>query len=122
VSPELSPLNTTALCACDDVFIVVVPTAGGVQDAYRSTEALRRLGLRHQLRYIVNRSRPDTDLSEPMADLAGQLIGEIPDDDSVITAENAHRLVGLDESAPAAIALRRLARRVGSELRAAWPA
>jgi MinD-like ATPase involved in chromosome partitioning or flagellar assembly len=121
VSPELSPLNTTALCACDDVFVVVVPTAGGVQDAYRSTEALRRLGLRHQLRYIVNRSRPETDLSEPMADLGGLVIGDIPDDESVISAENAHRLVGLDGSAPAAIALRRLARRVGSELRAPWP-
>jgi hypothetical protein len=99
-----------------------VPTAGGVHDAYRSTEALRRLGLRHQLRYIVNRSRPGTDLSEPMADLDGQLIGDIPDDDAVVTAENAHRLVGLDETGPAAIALRRLARRVGSELRSSWPA
>jgi MinD-like ATPase involved in chromosome partitioning or flagellar assembly len=121
VSPELSPLNTTALCACDDVFVVVVPTAGGVQDAYRSTEALRRLGLRQQLRYIVNRSRPETDLSEPMGDLGGQLIGEIPNDESVVTAENAHSLVGLEESAPAAIALRRLARRVASELRSPWP-
>jgi MinD-like ATPase involved in chromosome partitioning or flagellar assembly len=122
VSPEMSSVTTTALCACDDVFIVVVPTAGGVQDAYRSTEALRRLGLRHQLRYIVNRSRPGTDLSEPMADLGGQMIGDIPDDDSVVAAENAHRLVGLDESGPAAIALRRLARRFGSELRAPWQA
>ena len=120
VSPELSPVTTTALCACDDVFIVVVPTAGGVQDAYRSTEALRRLGLRHQLRYIVNRSRPGTDLSEPMGDLGGQLIGDIPDDDAVVVAENAHRLVGLEESGPAAIALRRLARRFGNELRAPW--
>jgi len=101
-----------------DQMLVVVPTAGGVQDAYRSTEALRRLGLRHQLRYIVNRSGPETDLSEPMADLGGQVIGDIPDDESVVNAENAHRLVSLDESAPAAIALRRLARRVGSELRA----
>ena len=100
VSPELSPLNTTALCACDDVFVVVVPTAGGVQDAYRSTEALRRLGLRHQLRYIVNRSRAETDLSEPMADLGGQLIADIPDDESVITAENTHSLVGLEEFGP----------------------
>jgi MinD-like ATPase involved in chromosome partitioning or flagellar assembly len=122
VSPELSPLNTTAICACDDAFVVVVPTAGGVQDAYRSTEALRRLGLRQQLRYIVNRSRPGTDLSEPMADLGGQLIGDIPDDESVISAENAHRLVGLDETGPAAIALRRLARRVGNELRSSWQA
>ncbi len=122
VCPELNPLTTTAICACDDVFIVVVPTAGGVQDAYRSTEALRRLGLRHQLRYIVNRSRPGTDLSEPMADLGGQLIGDIPDDEAVVTAENAHRLVGLDDSGAAAIALRRLARRVGGELHPAWPA
>jgi MinD-like ATPase involved in chromosome partitioning or flagellar assembly len=122
LSPELSSLNTTAICACDDVFIVVAPTAGGVQDAYRSTEALRRLGLRQQLRYIVNRSRPGTDLSEPMADLGGQVIGDIPDDESVITAENAHRLVGLDETGPAAIALRRLARRVGSELQSSWQA
>jgi MinD-like ATPase involved in chromosome partitioning or flagellar assembly len=122
VCPELNPLTTTAICACDDVFIVVVPTAGGVQDAYRSTEALRRLGLRHQLRYIVNRSRPGTDLSEPMADLGGQLIGDIPDDEAVVTAENTHRLVGLNESGPAAIALRRLARRIGSELHSAWPA
>ena len=121
VSPELSPLNTTAICACDDVFVVVVPTAGGVQDAYRSTEALRRLGLRHQLRYIVNRSRPESDLSEPMADLGGQVIGDIPNDESVVTAENAHRLVGLDGSTPAAIALRRLARRVGGEMGAPWP-
>jgi MinD-like ATPase involved in chromosome partitioning or flagellar assembly len=122
ISPDLSPLNIAALGACDDVFVVVVPTAGGVQDAYRSTEALRRLGLRHQLRYIVNRSRPGTDLSEPMADLGGQLIGDIPDDDSVVTAENAHRLVALEESSPAAIALRRLARRIGGELPVAWHA
>src|ERR1019366_16758 len=80
------------------------------------------LGLRHQPRYIVTRSRPGTDLSEPMADLGGQVIGDIPDDEAVINAENAHRLIGLDESGPAAIALRRLARRVGSELRSAWPA
>jgi len=33
-----------------------------------------------------------------MADLGGQLIGDIPDDDAVVTAENAHRLVGLDET------------------------
>ncbi len=122
VSPELSPVNTAALCACDDVFVVVVPTAGGVQDAYRSTEALRRLGLRQQLRYIVNRSTTRTDLTEPMADLGGQLVADIPDDAAVISAENAHRLVGLDETAPAAVALRRFARRISSELRTPWPA
>jgi MinD-like ATPase involved in chromosome partitioning or flagellar assembly len=122
VSPELSPVNTAALCACDDVFVVVVPTAGGVQDAYRSTEALRRLGLRQQLRYIVNRSTTGTDLTVPMADLGGQVIADIPDDGAVVSAENAHRLVGLDETGPASVALRRFARRISSELRTPWPA
>jgi septum formation inhibitor-activating ATPase MinD len=56
-----------------------------------------------------------------MADLGGQLIAEIPNDESVVTAENTHSLVTLDESAPAAIALRRLARRVAGELRSPWP-
>jgi MinD-like ATPase involved in chromosome partitioning or flagellar assembly len=121
VSPELSAVNTTALSACDDVFVVVVPTAGGVQDAYRSTETLRRLGLRHQLRYVINRSRSDTDMSEAMADLGGQLLGDIPEDDALVAAENAHRVVGLDDAGLAAVALRRLARRFGSELRATWP-
>lgn len=122
VSPELSPVNTAALCACDDVFVVVVPTAGGVQDAYRSTEALRRLGLRQQLRYIVNRSTTGTDLTEPMADLGGQVVADIPDDGAVISAENAHRIVGIDETGPAAVALRRFARRISNELRSPWPA
>jgi MinD-like ATPase involved in chromosome partitioning or flagellar assembly len=121
VCPALNPLTTTAICACDDVFVVVVPTAGGVHDAYRSTEALRHLGLRHQLRYIINRSHSGTDLSEPMADLGGQVIGDIPDDDAVVAAENAHHLLGLEDSGPAAIALRRLARRVSNELHASWP-
>jgi MinD-like ATPase involved in chromosome partitioning or flagellar assembly len=122
VSPELSPVNTAAICACDDVFVVVVPTAGGVQDAYRSTEALRRLGLRQQLRYIVNRSTTGTDLTEPMADLGGQLVAEIPEDRAVVSAENAHRLVALEETGPAAVALRRFARRMENELRTPWPA
>ncbi len=122
VSPELSPVNTAALCACDDVFVVVVPTAGGVQDAYRSTEALRRLGLRQQLRYIVNRSTTGTDLTEPMADLGGQVVADIPDDTAVVSAENAHRIVGLEETGPAAVALRRFARRIEGELRSPWPA
>lgn len=56
-----------------------------------------------------------------MADLGGQVIGDIPNDDAMVTAENAHRLVGLEGSTPAAIALRRLARRVGREMRAPWP-
>ena len=116
LSPELSALTSTALSSADDVFVVLTPTAGGIHDAYRTTESLRRLGFRHQLRYVVNRARADTDISEPMADLRGQVVGEIPDDHAVVIAENQHRLVALGGSGPAAGALQRLARRVGREL------
>jgi pilus assembly protein CpaE len=117
LTPGLSPLTSAALTSADEVFVVLTPTAGGIQDAYRTTESLRRLGFRHQLRYVVNRARADTDVTEPMADLRGQVVGEIPDDDSVVVAENNHRLVAVDGGGPAAVALQRLARRVGRELR-----
>ena len=117
LSPDLSPLTTAALACADDVFVLLTPTAGGIHDAYRTTESLRKLGLRHSLRYVINRARADTDVSEPIADLRGQILGEIPDDDSVVVAENHHRLVALESSGPAADALQRLARRVGRELR-----
>jgi MinD-like ATPase involved in chromosome partitioning or flagellar assembly len=117
LSPELSPLTIAALTGADDVFVMVAPTAGGIHDAYRTTDSLRKLGIRHALRYVVNRARVDTDISEPMADLRGQVVGEIPDDDSVVVAENHHRLVALDGGGPAAAALQRLARRVDREVR-----
>jgi MinD-like ATPase involved in chromosome partitioning or flagellar assembly len=117
LSPELSPLTTAALTSADDVLVLLTPTAGGIHDAYRTTESLRGLGLRHSLRYVINRARSDTDVSEPIADLRGQILGEIPEDDSVVVAENHHRLVALESSGPAADALQRLARRLGRELR-----
>ena len=57
VAGDLSALTRWALEDAQDIFVVLTPTAGGIQDAYRSTQALRRLGLRHRLRYVVNRHR-----------------------------------------------------------------
>jgi MinD-like ATPase involved in chromosome partitioning or flagellar assembly len=116
LAPELTPLTTTVLGASDDVFVVVSASAGGIQDAYRSTEQLRRMGVRHQLRYVVNRSRTDIDLAEAVGDLGGQLLAEIPEDGAFVDAENRHLPVGLHTRGPAATALRRLARRVRSEV------
>jgi len=116
VSPELCAVTRAALNSSDDVFVVVVPTASGVQDAYRTTEQLRHVGLRHQLRYVVNRARGDVDVSVTIADLAGQLIAEIPDDPALADAENSHRVVVQRGDSDAARALHRLARRIRSEL------
>jgi len=98
-----------ALRRCDEVHVVVTPTAGGVLDAYRSTAALRRLGLRERIRYVVNRSRGDHDLAETMADLGGHIGAEIPEDAAFIQAENRHRPVVLAGPGPACAALEGLA-------------
>ena len=116
VSPELCAVTRAALNSSDDVFVVVVPTASGVQDAYRTTEQLRHVGLRHQLRYVVNRARADVDVGVTIADLAGQLVAEVPDDPALADAENSHRVVTMHGESEGARALQRLARRIDSEL------
>lgn len=109
VAADLGAVTTWVLSAAHDVFVVITPTAGGVQDAYRSTEALRRLGLGHKLRYVVNRARDNVDLDEVMGDLGGRIATVIPYDPNVEDAENHHRIAALDTAGPAAPALRDLA-------------
>ncbi len=117
VAAEPSALTTAVLASADDVFVVVNPTAGGVQDAYRTTETLRRLGVRHA-RYVVNRGRRGVDVGVAMDDLRGQVVAEIPEDDDAIRCENNHELIARTDG-PAAIALRRFARAISRELAAA---
>jgi MinD-like ATPase involved in chromosome partitioning or flagellar assembly len=114
ISAHLSPLARAVLSSADDVFVVVTATTSGVQDAYRTTETLRRIGIRHQLRYVLNRARSGVDFGIAMADLGGQLIGEIPEDRRVVDAENRHQLVA-GSGGEAAMALHRLARRLRLE-------
>ncbi len=109
VAADLGAVTTWVLSAAHDVFVVITPTAGGVQDAYRTTEALRRLGLGHKLRYVVNRARGDVDLDEVMGDLGGRVAAVIPYDPRVEDAENDHRIAALDGTGPAAAALHDLA-------------
>lgn len=113
VSPDLNDLTRAALRAADEVIVVVVPTASGIQDAYRTTEQLRRLGLRQQLGYVVNRSLGGVDVSVAMNDLGGELFGEIPEDAAVVDAENNHEPAVLGGGS-AALELRRLVSRM-------WP-
>jgi MinD-like ATPase involved in chromosome partitioning or flagellar assembly len=97
---------------CDEVYVTVAPTAVGVLDAYRSTAALRRLGLRDRIGYIVNRWRAGVDLADVMADLGGTVSAAVPEDAALVRAENGHRPAVLDRSAAIAAALRPLAERV----------
>lgn len=109
VCAELTDVTRAVLRAADDVLIVVVPTSSGIQDAYRTTEQLRKLGLRERLGYVVNRARHAVDVSVAMNDLGGEVIAEIPEDAALIDAENVHHPAVLGPTGPAALELRRLA-------------
>jgi len=112
VGADLGMLTTWVLGNVHDIYVVIRPTASGIQDVYRSTEVLRRLGLGHKLRYVVNRARGPLDVGEVMGDLGGHVVATIADDPRVEVAENAHRLVCLDGSGPAAQGILTLARQI----------
>lgn len=109
VAPEMNALTVAALRAADDVYVVLVPTATGIHDAYRTTEQLRRLGLRDRLRYVVNRADGRVDLRVAMNDLGGRLVAAIPEDMALVDAENTHCPAVLTGGSAAAVELRQLA-------------
>ena len=109
VAPEMNSVTVAALRAADDIYVVVVPTATGIHDAYRTTEQMRRLGLRDRLRYVVNRADERVDVSVAMTDLGGQLVAAIPEDSALVDAENTHCPAVLMGSSAAAFELRRFA-------------
>jgi MinD-like ATPase involved in chromosome partitioning or flagellar assembly len=117
VNSELNAVTTAVLQSVHDIYVVLTPTASGVQDAYRTTEALRRMGLRHKLHYVVNRCRGAAHLETTMGDLGCRVIAEIPDDAKVQDAENQHRPV-VQTGGAAATAIRRLAGSIFPGLRA----
>lgn len=109
VAPEMNGVTVAALRTADDIYVVVVPTATGIHDAYRTTEQLRRLGLRDRLRYVVNRADGRVDVGVAMTDLGGQLVAAIPEDPALVAAENTHRPAVLTGRGAAAFELRRFA-------------
>jgi cellulose biosynthesis protein BcsQ len=105
---DLGELCVGVLELCDQVYVTVRPTAGGVLDAYRSTAALRRLGMRDRISYVVNGAGDDDALDQAMGDLGGEVVARIPEDASLVEAENHHRPAGLDGDARCAPALAEL--------------
>lgn len=108
IDPDLGDLSLEVLRRAHRVHVTVTASAGGLLDAYRSTAALRQLGIR-QLDYIVTRCVGPIDMGEAMADLGGVLIAEIPHDPAQLTAELTHSLASLTGCSPAGAALARLA-------------
>ena len=109
VAPEMNSLTIAALRAADDIYVVVVPTATGIHDLYRTTEQLRRLGLRDRLRYVVNRADGRVDMSVAMTDLGGRVLAGVPEDTALVQAENTHCPAVVSGTGAAAFELRRFA-------------
>lgn len=116
---DLGPLCVAVLRRCDRVHTTLTASATGVLDAYRSTAALRRLGLRDRIDYVVNRCAAPIQLGEVMSDLDGAVLVEVPQSAAFVVAENLHRPAALDDRGPAAAAIARLAEHVERGLDAA---
>jgi MinD-like ATPase involved in chromosome partitioning or flagellar assembly len=90
LSASLGDFETKILEMADRIVCVVTPTAAAIQDLYRAVEILRRLGHGSKLAYVANKMHERWDFSEPMGDLGGQLITQIPYDRGFDVAENRH--------------------------------
>jgi MinD-like ATPase involved in chromosome partitioning or flagellar assembly len=109
VSATLGEFEAQILETADRIICVVTPTATAVQDLYRSVEILRRLGHGPKLAYVANKTRQRWDFSEPMGDLGGHLITQVPYDAGFDDAENRHQPYVLGQKGSAYPALLELA-------------
>lgn len=109
LSATLGDFEAQVLEMADRIICVVTPTAAAVQDLYRTVEVLRRLGHAPKLAYVANKMRERWDFSEPMGDLGGQLITQIPYDVGFDVAENHHQPYVLRPKGAAEAALVELA-------------
>jgi MinD-like ATPase involved in chromosome partitioning or flagellar assembly len=110
---DMGAVCVALLRRCDRLHVTLTASATGVLDAYRSAAALRRLGLRERIDYVVNRCTGPIQLGEVMSDLDGAVVAEIPQSAAFVTAENRHRVAALDDRGPAAAAIGCLADRLG---------
>jgi septum site-determining protein MinD len=111
----------TAMAPADQVLIVTNPEVSAVRDADRVI-GLLEAAEKPSPRLIVNRLKPDAvargdmlDTADVLEILAIQLIGIVPDEESVLVSTNRGMPVAMDEKARAGQAFRNIARRLMGE-------
>lgn len=109
-----------AIAGADRAIVVTTPETTSVRDADRVIGLLDQSGIRSRL--VINRIRINMVRSGDMLDidevcqvLAIDLLGIIPDDESVIKGSNIGEPTVMDPSSKAAIAYRNIARRIIGE-------
>ncbi|MGE5574250.1 MAG: septum site-determining protein MinD [Bacteroidota bacterium] len=110
-----------AVAGADEAVIVTMPEVSAVRDADRIVGLLEAQGLGGP-RLVINRLRPEMvkrgdmlDIDDVLDLLAIDLLGVVPDDESVITSTNRGEPVVLDGASRAGEAFRRIAARIDGE-------
>ncbi len=110
-----------AIAGADEAVIVTTPEVSAVRDADRIVGLLEAEGMGGP-RLVINRLRPEMVKRGDMLDtgdvidiLAIDLLGVVPDDESVITSTNRGEPVVLDGASRAGEAFRRIAARIAGE-------
>lgn len=110
-----------AAVGADEALVVTTPEVSAVRDADRIIGLLESMG-KSPIRLIINRLRPHMvkrgdmlDVSDVLDILAVDLIGVVPDDDTVVTSSNKGEPLTLTEESLAAKAFANIARRIMGE-------
>lgn len=110
-----------AIVGADRAVVVTTPEVSAVRDADRIIGLLEAADLRNP-RLIINRIRPHMvkrgdmmDISDIIDILAIELLGVIPDDESIVISTNRGEPAVMDHSSHAGEAYRRITRRIQGE-------
>jgi septum site-determining protein MinD len=111
----------TAIAPADEVIIVTNPEVSAVRDADRIV-GLVEAAEKGPARLIVNRLKPDLvqrgdalDTSDVLDILAIDLIGVVPEDESVLISTNRGSPAAFDDKSRAGLSFRNIARRLTGE-------
>lgn len=110
-----------AIAGADDAIIVATPEVSSVRDADRIVGLLEAAGLTNA-RLIINRLRSKMvkrgdmmDIGDILDILSIDLLGVVPEDESIVVSTNRGEPAVLDNGSRAGLAYRRIARRIAGE-------
>lgn len=110
-----------AAIGADEGLVVVTPEVSSVRDADRIIGLLESMG-KKSIKLIINRIRPEMvkkgemlDVNDVIDILSVDLIGVIPDDETIVTSSNRGEPISLNGKSTAANALRNIAKRIEGE-------
>ncbi len=110
-----------AIAGADDAIIVATPEVSSVRDADRIVGLLEAAGLTNA-RLIINRLRSKMvrrgdmmDIDDILDILSIDLLGVVPEDESIVVSTNRGEPAVLDNNSRAGLAYRRISRRIAGE-------